>query len=169
MLIYSILVAGRTAHFAEMKTKALFRDSDRRGIEPFLMFGLCRLNARLMEHLKKCKVGKYKLTHKAILWLITHSLNLRTVTPQQLEKCPGIGQKTSRFFIVWTRPYEQYAVLDRHILRWMKSIGHDVKETTPQSVAEYERIEKLYLAEAEKIGITPRELDSIIWEDRRQK
>ena len=73
--------------------------------------------------------------------------------------------KTSRFFIVWTRPEEKYAVLDTHILRWLRQRGVWTPERTPRYPREYERIEDTFIKIADSLGLTPRELDWKIWKE----
>jgi thermostable 8-oxoguanine DNA glycosylase len=91
-------------------------------------------------------------------------LNLQTCEPADLEKIHGIGPKTARFWILWTRPDARYAALDVHILRWMRERGHKAPKQTPSAPKTYARLEKAFLAEADKRGLTPRELDFKIWQ-----
>ena len=82
--------------------------------------------------------------------------------PEELEEIHGIGPKTSRFFIMWTRPGANYAALDTHILKWLALRGHKVPKSTP-SGKKYKEIEKIFLREAAELGMSPQELDTIIW------
>ena len=61
-----------------------------------------------------------------------------------------------------TRPDEQYAALDVHILRWLRTKGYDAPKGTPTG-ERYRELELNFISEAEKRGMTPAELDSAIW------
>jgi hypothetical protein len=51
----------------------------------------------------------------------------------------------------------------RHVLRWLAEQGHEkIPRHTPSGNA-YRRVELLFIAEAEKRGLSPRELDKQIW------
>jgi thermostable 8-oxoguanine DNA glycosylase len=72
-------------------------------------------------------------------------LDLRTCTIADLEAIKGIGPKTSRFFMLHSRPDQELIVLDIHILRYLKRrFRMKVPKSTPSG--------KRYLAiEAEAI------------------
>lgn len=100
---------------------------------------------------------------KGLQQIVEGELDLWVIMPEDLEKVHGIGPKTSRFFIMWIRPGERYAALDVHILRWLKARGHDAPRTTP-SYPKYSHLEAIFIAEADALGKTPRQLDYEIWE-----
>jgi thermostable 8-oxoguanine DNA glycosylase len=54
------------------------------------------------------------------------------------------------------------AALDVHILRWLNSIGHNAPRQTPQG-KRYAELEAVFLAEADRRGVSPRVLDEAIW------
>ena len=56
----------------------------------------------------------------------------------------------------------EYAALDVHILRWMKSLGYDAPKQTPVG-KKYKELENIFLNEAKQRNLTPGELDYIIW------
>jgi hypothetical protein len=122
---------------------------------------------KLGQELRRARTGNYHKLEVAFAEIVRlwtgRRLDLKTCTPEQLEKIPGIGCKTSRFFIVWTRPDEPYAVLDVHVLRWMRGLGYDAPKSTP-SASRYVALERIFLSEARKRGLTPRELDLKIWQ-----
>ena len=81
-----------------------------------------------------------------------------------MEKIYGIGRKTSRGFILHTRPNAQCAVLDTHILKFLNEQGApDVPKSTPPSKSEYERLEKYFLSICRKKKITPAKQDLKVW------
>ena len=160
-IIYSIIVAGKSAKFAEKVMTNLLGIYSR---PPFGQIQYWNENGRLLDELKKAKTGNYKKISKALTELVNSNIDLRTCGPEDLEKIHGIGPKTSRFFIMWTRPNVRYAALDTHILKWLRARGHDVPKTTP-SGKKYKEIEQIFLTEADKLGIPPQELDTKIWKE----
>lgn len=165
-LLYSMIVAGKSANFAD-KAIAEFLKNLSWGKPftetPFEMLRKCDHHI-IGLHLLASKTGNYTKLEKAIKGLLEAKFDLNTVKPEQLETIHGIGPKTSRFFIIWSRPHEQYAALDVHVLRWLAALGHKVPRNTPQDTKVYLKLEKIFLEEAAKLGKTARELDKEIWE-----
>jgi thermostable 8-oxoguanine DNA glycosylase len=95
-------------------------------------------------------------------------LNIRKCNAETLEEIYGIGKKTSRFFIVYSRPWmdNEYAILDTHILSWMREVGCIAPFSTP-SGKQYDELEKQFIQEATSRGVTAKELDKSIWISRR--
>ena len=166
-LIYAIIVAGKTADFADQKTRSfLERASELSGLEdsePFAMIRALVERGLLLKAMRDVKVGNYSKMERALTQLSSAEIDLRTCSPQVLEKIDGIGQKTSRFFITWVRPDEIYAVLDVHVLRWLRENGHpDAPRHTPPP-REYVHWERVFIAEAHKRGKSPRQFDEVVW------
>lgn len=162
-LIYSVIIAGKNANFAQAKTHALLC-LRRRDELPFQYLARLRSRNRLGQHIADCRIGNYTKFGQAILDLLDSNIDLTTCTPGDLEKIHGIGPKTSRFFIMWTRPDARHAALDVHILRWMRENGYPhAPKATPGTAKLYAELEAAFIAEAEKRGKTPRELDLEIW------
>lgn len=161
-LIYSMLVAGKSADFAETVSNRLYGD---RLLSPFGWFRHVRSQGALGGELRKARSGNYTKLERGISELIDEKhLYLETVTPERLEKIHGIGPKTSRFFILWTRANAEYAALDTHVLKWLRFIGHAAPSSTPPKGAPYTKWENLFISEAHKRGMRPRELDARIWD-----
>jgi thermostable 8-oxoguanine DNA glycosylase len=164
-ILFCVAVAGKTA---KTTTRAINNFlSDRRVDEaPFDYIGYLVSINRLEHKLKEHRVGQYSKLIKAfdILSCVTVR-QLRTWSPEEFENIPGIGPKTSRFFIQSTREGTRYGVLDTHVLAWLRERGHNVPKSTP-SKNKYAAIEKLYLDEAASLGINPRDLDTQIWLSR---
>jgi hypothetical protein len=155
-LIYAMIVAGKSAKFANAAVARLRRYAAP-AASPIAFLSL------FSGFLETARVGRYTLIARGLRFLREARIDLRTCSPAELEAVPGIGPKTSRFFIVWTRPDARVAVLDRHVLRWMRENGHpDAPEGTPMG-RRYADLERAFLAEADRRGLTPRELDLEIW------
>lgn len=119
---------------------------------------------RLMKKVRESGIGCATRVAKC-WWELSYSkLDLKTCSAEELEKIHGIGFKTSRFFILHSRKDQtDVAVLDVHVLRWLKEKGHKVPEITPSSKSEYGKIEKIFLDYAKKSGKTVAEFDLDIW------
>jgi len=150
-LIYAIVVAGKSARFANVVIARLKEIHLARGEGSPINHLVAH-----PEDLRAANAGRYGILEKAFLEFSRRQPELRTCHPRELERIPGIGPKTSRFFVVWTRPEARFAVLDRHVLRWMNA-------RPPKTVREYEELEREFLEEADRRGQTPRELDLEIW------
>jgi len=160
--LFCILVAGKNADWASLKLLDLFRNKpeDQTPFE-FLKTRLTDLNNILVAN----KVGQYRRITKAIEQSI--SLDLKTATLDEFLEVFGVGPKTARFFILHTRKDAECAVLDTHILKWMRTIVHesiDVPRSTPP-VKEYEKWERMAikLMQVWFKGISLAEADLMIW------
>lgn len=159
-LLYSMLVAGKSATFAAAAMKR-FLQADK---SPFALVRELEEMGHLKIELQKARTGNYEKLTKGFAEVAHAELKLRTVTAEQLEAFHGIGPKTSRFFLLWTRPDAKHAALDTHVLKWLRYLGHDAPMATPSNSAKYATLERIILAEAEARGMTARELDSAIWD-----
>jgi hypothetical protein len=162
-LCYSVIVAGKSAQFADQATAKLWLDL-RPDELPFQLFKRLGSQPAVHERLVAAGTGNYNKIAKCF-WQLAFAadLDFATCGPAQLEEFHGIGPKTSRFFIMWVRPGERYAALDVHILRWMGRQGYKVPKHTPASPKVYAALEEAFIAEADKRGKTPRELDWEVW------
>jgi len=165
-LIYALIVAGKSAKFADRKTRDLLTPR-KKGELPFNLLKRLKEEGRLTERLVTVKTGNYYKLTTAFEYLAKNwkSISLETCSPQDLEKIPGVGPKTSRFFIMWTRPEEKYAALDTHVLRWLRAQGYLAPFSTPTTTKSYAKWEEIFLKEAVKRKMKPSELDAQIWEE----
>ena len=158
--IFALVVAGKNAAFAERVVGRLFPPA---ALLPFDQIHTWLHDKTLRIRLRQARSGNYKKLEKAFSYLAWHSLDLRRDGPEEFEQVPGVGFKTSRFFILWTRPDARYAALDVHILRWLRSRGYAVPKQTPQHPERYRAIEQMFLNLADGLGKTPAQLDAEIW------
>jgi len=169
-LMFAILVAGKTAKTQADKLHQFLWTSRVIGVSPFkwLRF-LVNYNDSMVEsgtlvgRLKHYKLGQYNRIEKAFRGILKFEGRLDTVSGQELESVEGIGPKTSRFFILHSRPNIKVAVLDTHILKFLASKGYKVPKATPSNKKKYRKIELDFLTECEKAGKNPADMDLEIW------
>jgi hypothetical protein len=177
-LLFAIAVAGRRADATAVALETLLRRLPCHGsVRPFRQLQFFQLDNRpdgpdsaflcghveLGDLMKESGIGCYTQKARSFLEVANANLDLETCETGELEEIYGIGMKTSRFFILYTRPsVDNIAILDTHILKWMGKRGYEVPTQTPKS-RRYLQLEYSFLEEAWLRNKTPRELDKIIW------
>jgi thermostable 8-oxoguanine DNA glycosylase len=169
-LLFTILVAGKTA-----KTQAIKLDSflsnhplkngtlnDKKD-SPFDFIQRLIDLKMLKIWMKDCKLGQYNRLENAFVGIMQFKGKLDSVTLDELESISGIGSKTSRFFLLHSRPDQKIAVLDTHILKYMSKQGYNVPKITPSDKKKYRKIEEDFLYECRILKKNPAELDLEIW------
>ena len=155
---FCVCVAGKSA-----KTVAA-------AINRLDMHELHRLSEhRLAEKLRSVGIGCYNQKAKTLYQLYNSSLDLRTCSSDDLETIPGIGPKTSRFFLLYTRPNQDVAVLDTHILKFLREQGVKAPTQTPQNIKRYKKLEVAYLSIARAKRISPLGLDIQEWTEKNAR
>jgi len=162
-ILFSMAVAGKGAKVTEQKMLAFLHNKGRHELlSPFEIIKLYIRRNELLEMMKKYKLGKYTLLNKGFREAI--NLDLKDLTVEKLDAITGIGPKSSRMIMMYGFPDQQeYAVLDTHVLKWLKAHGHDVPDATPEGKT-YDRLEKIVLAEAEALGMSARQFDTFVWQ-----
>ena len=115
------------------------------------------------------KVGQYGRLTKGILQSL--DLDLETCTLDDLLAIHGVGNKTARFFLLHTRGGD-YAVLDTHILSWMRSHGvPDAPKNTPTNSKKYKELEKQFrlLSRLNFPYLSDAQIDLLIWSDQSNR
>lgn len=168
-LLFCILVHGKRAEVQALKLEQLlmYLSNVIGESSPFRLVDIA-INTDtedesnlFLDAAKKFKVGQYERLIESVSDLIQLG-DLKSVTVEQLENCFGIGPKTARFFIVHSRPNQQHAVLDTHILRWMRGKGIETPTNTPQG-KKYAEFEKKFLTFVADSGMSVAEFDLNIW------
>ena len=158
--IYSIVVAGKPSDWASrVVTKFL---KNRKHMTPFRYID--HIGYGLRNTLVANRVGQYNRITLALEQSL--NLDLRTCTVADLESIYGVGAKTARFFLLHTRKDVECAVLDTHILSWMRTFGIDTPKATPSGESEkYADLEAiaLRLMKAEFPGMSIADADLLIW------
>lgn len=165
-LIYAIIVAGKSAKFAEQKMEALGLSKEKSSlgtIRNIAGFG------DLGHWVETARTGNYGKLIRAFTDIECRKTDAVTCNLDELEKIHGIGPKTARFFLMMRDPGARYAALDTHILKWLRAQGYDAPKSTPQSRKKYRELEEIFLQLADKMLLTPRELDYHIWSEYSSK
>ncbi len=171
-LFFSILVAGKTARIVarslqrllDWKADVTYRDKYA-GYNFSPVNLLWELKENLPTVLRSVGIGCYNLKARglraAMEAIRSGQLNLRTCTPEDLQRIPGIGPKTARFFIIHSRANARYAALDTHILKFLRAKGIDAPKSTPTG-KRYKELEQEFL-ELVPVDMTVAEFDLAIW------
>ena len=166
-LMFAILVAGKGAEQQAKKLDAFLTDyrSDR---SPFQYLEHIIANYSLTKEMMKHKLGQYKRLLFAFTGILRFKGNLKNVTIEELESVKGIGSKTARFFILHSRPDQRVAVLDTHILKYLRDMGHKVPKATPAK-NKYKAIEDIFISIADGLKMSIADLDLQVWNNYAKK
>jgi len=169
-LLFALCVAGKTASIQAKKLDqflSLLRQfymwnkesTDDVKLSPFELLSDSK-EADVLTCMKEVGLGQY---HKLLQGFedVRH-LDVFTCTLEDLEKCYGVGPKTSRFFLLHSRPNQKIACLDTHVLKYLKSEGFPAPKVNPSKKL-YPILEKAFLFLARENNMTPADFDLNIW------
>jgi len=161
-LIFWVLAAGKKATTVSksLENFLLFWRQKSGKYNPFAV--IKHIGEKLPSELKRFGVGCYNNKAVTLSQLADSDLDLKKCTLADLEKIKGIGKKTSRCFVIHSRKNQRCAGIDTHVLKYLRSLGHDVPKSTP-SGKKYDQIESIFLQLADKSGLTLSEFDLQIW------
>jgi len=163
-ILFWIAVAGKKADVQAEKLHGLMLAINAFEHGPFNAIKRSRRSrARFIDLVRRQRIGCFNSKGGA-MWDVAHAgLDLRSVTPEDLEAIKGIGRKTSRCFIMHSRADSDYAGLDTHVLKWLRLQGYPAPVATPSSNAKYRELERAFVAEARKRQTPVALLDLAIW------
>ena len=175
-MLFCVLVAGKNSQTQAEKLEGFLKDIGK------VYHETCRLycswyreratwfeimrRVEFVGFLRKHKLGQYNRIERAFKKLI--HLDMETVTLEELVEIPGVGNKTARFFLMFTRPNQRFAVLDTHVLKFLRDRGYNVPKSTPNK-NHYQKWEEVYLKLADESGMTLPEFDLSIWTKYNEK
>jgi thermostable 8-oxoguanine DNA glycosylase len=171
--MFCILVAGKTAYIQAGKLEQFLNSIKSRlilsdNIKPFDIIRSANDHGILLQEIQKAKLGQYSKITKAFDYIINNKINLFNCEPIELEKIPGVGMKTSRFFILHSRNIKSVAVLDVHILKFLGTLGFKVPKTTPNA-KQYYFLEQKFLDYCRANDLHPANADLDIWKSYARK
>jgi thermostable 8-oxoguanine DNA glycosylase len=159
LLLFCILVAGKTASIQARKLDLFLKKHPSKS--PFKLIEHYLKKKTLLEEIKEAKLGQYSRLERAFAQVI--KLDVFNCTIEELESITGIGPKTARFYILHSRANQQVAVLDTHLLKWLRDeLGLNAPKSTPSS-KQYLVLEKEFLNYCKKHKKNPATLDLEIW------
>jgi len=172
LLIFTICVAGKKAATIAPRVYELFQWMKKRTGSDTPLNHPARLPLDLWGDLMNFGIGCYRMKARAILevahMICYDNFDLKSCTVEELEEVYGIGPKSAKAFVMWSRPHESHAILDTHILKWLKEQGIDnVPKSTPTG-KNYARLEQEFLNRVPD-GMTAAEFDLQIWKGYANK
>lgn len=158
--MFCISVAGKNSDYASAALSRFLskKQQDQTPFEFLAQLG----NDGIQEELVQSKIGQYNRIRIAFIQSL--ALDLRTCTLDDLLGVYGVGPKTARFFLLHTRKDAKYAVLDTHIMAWMRKHGVDAPLRSPHP-KQYENYERIFLqmVQSHFPGVSPADVDLLIW------
>lgn len=176
-LLFCIVVAGKTAYIQAKKLQEFFDSVNSRlmmpdHVSPFQSIKSSNQHGILLEEIQKAKLGQYKKIYSAFKFLAEQKYDLTKMKPGDLELIPGVGMKTSRFFLLHSnRTYKNnIAVLDTHILKFIKeNIDDRAPKSTPTISVTYKYWEDVFLYWCELNNKNVAEFDLQVWNSYSRK
>jgi thermostable 8-oxoguanine DNA glycosylase len=166
-LLFCVCVAGKSSEQQARKLEIFL--AGHCGIGGMLPFEMIRMYGYtgVYCNLELTKMGQYKRITKAFIAIAEANLDLKTCTVEDLEKIPGVGLKTSRFFLTHSRPDQSYAILDTHILTHMRNdLAIPTPKTTPTNPKKYYDLESKLLEVVRASGKSYADYDLEVWSKR---
>jgi thermostable 8-oxoguanine DNA glycosylase len=165
-LLFCVMVAGKGAKQTAMKLDEFL--SHRDGKSP-LGFVEDLINEGSLDYMMRLfKLGQYGRLASAFAGIVKFKDRLKEVSANELESVSGIGPKTARFFLLHSRENIQHAVLDTHILKWLRSHGENAPKSTP-SGEKYLQLEQRFLNLAKDYQMSIADLDLAVWKQYSSK
>jgi thermostable 8-oxoguanine DNA glycosylase len=185
-LLTNVFVAGKNATIQQQKldqfVECVRRDLgsyavDTLGVISAIYAGVTTENLKptIMEWLKEAKVGQYNRISTCIEALAgvvgTGNINLKNTTRKALVSIKGIGLKTASMFMMYTHRNWGGAVLDTHILKFLRDELklENVPDSTPTTGQAYFLLERAFIAYANENNKKVADLDFEIWSKYRKK
>ena len=162
--LFCMFVAGKNSDWASRCLKKLVDTADKGTFEGIFKYFKSIGEVGVHNALVANKVGQYTRLTKGIMQSL--DLDLRTCSLQDLLNIHGVGNKTARFFLLHTRRNCDYAVLDTHILAWMRDHGvENAPKSTPTNLKVYEELENRYrmLSRLHYPHLSNAQIDLLIW------
>ena len=170
-LLFCIVVAGKTAYIQARKLDEFLTSVNKRlmmpeHVNPFQSLKSAEQHGILMEEILKAKLGQYKKIYNGFKYITEREYNLNRMTPQLLECIPGVGMKTSRFFLLHSDKFykDKIAILDTHILKFIKeNIDDRAPKSTPTIKVTYKYWEDVFLYWCECNNKNVADFDLEVW------
>jgi thermostable 8-oxoguanine DNA glycosylase len=161
--LFCIIVAGKTASQMAIKLEQFL--SGRHPTEgPFDYIRRLIDEDKLDAEMRSVKLGKYNLLNKGFPQSVApHAPSLEHSSAQELSAIHGVNHKTARFFILHSRENADVAVIDTHVLKFLRHRGHEGIPTSVPQNDKYYVIEELMKSEARKSSLSYADFDLAVW------
>ena len=167
-LLFAIVVAGKNSKVQAQKLNEYLNISTRADNTPFKAIQNDCHYGTLDTYLRSVKLGQYnrliKTFHQVMIQNQVKPLNDWGFS--DLVQIDGIGPKTANFFLLHSQEDYNEAVLDTHILKWIRSLGYDKAPiSTPNDPKKYRMWNMTFkhLAKTLYPHLTLAEADLKIW------
>ena len=165
--LFCMFVAGKNSDYASRCLSKLLHGMSKRGYHDIFDFFKDLGRDGIHNALVASKVGQYGRLTKGIMQSL--DLDLTTCSLEDLLNIHGVGNKTARFFLLHTRQGCDYAVLDTHILAWLRTHGvEEAPKTTPTDSKVYKTLEKKfrYLSRLIYPFLSDAQIDLLVWSEQ---
>jgi len=170
-LLFCIVVAGKTAYIQAQKLEDFLKSVNARlmmpeSSSPFQILKSANQHGILMEEIQKAKLGQYRKIYNSFKYITEREYDLTRMTPEELELIPGVGMKTSRFFLLHSdKTYkDKIAIIDTHILKFIKeNIDIRAPKSTPTIRVTYKYWEDRFLYWCESNNKNVADFDLEVW------
>ena len=170
-LLFCIVVAGKTAYIQAQKLDDFLKSINIRlmmpeSTSPFQSLKSANQHGILMEEILRAKLGQYKKIYNGFKYITEREYDLSRMTPEELELIPGVGMKTSRFFLLHSdKTYkDKIAIIDTHILKFIKeNIDIRAPKSTPTIRVTYKYWEDRFLYWCESNNKIVADFDLEVW------
>ena len=170
-LLFCIVVAGKTAYIQAQKLEDFLKSINIRlmmpeSSSPFQSLKSANQHGILMEEILRAKLGQYKKIYNGFKYISEREYDLTRMTPEELELIPGVGMKTSRFFLLHSdKTYkDKIAIIDTHILKFIKeNIDIQAPKSTPTIRVTYKYWEDRFLYWCESNNKNVADFDLEVW------
>jgi hypothetical protein len=165
-----ILVAGKTAHTTASRLEKILVFFREQGVDhPFDVWKQIGPK-KLPIFLKNYGIGTYNHKAKGLLAIVNSGLDLKKCTLDDLRQVFYQGPKTSRCFLIHSRPNQKLAGLDVHILHLLREVYgyNNAPLQTPGSDAKYKFWEEVVVNIYTQEGKSAAEFDLNGWKKFRK-
>lgn len=188
LILFLVAVAGKNADTTARALDSFFYSKNFERVSPFRQIrDMDTVNKMLHVRIKNARLGNYTRLEKAFRQLANSNLDLRNCTLDDLMEIHGVGRKSASCFLAWTRKDVQVAMLDTHLLKYLREVQNaldfDVvgytqyeewalirdeivsltipKSTPPKKL--YDKLEAIYLDICKLLQKNPTEYDLELW------
>jgi len=160
--LFCICCAGKNSTIQAGKLAKFLGDEVKYGrFTPFKQVNLWLSMGELRLRMENVKLGQYSRLFRSFAEI--SGVDIDFLTLENFESIYGVGPKTSRLFFLHTYKDQKYAVIDTHVLKFLRKIGYkNAPKNTPSN--NYSKWENIFLDFCADKGIVNiAEFDLFLW------